>query len=485
MHSGGRSLPTNQTVEGAPSSRAGLAVLQQSPFRPETLDDISTLFDALRQAYNTPAVRPWFLTKLSNSRTAPRWQPRSQTDSTSDFSVGANRERHREDPASGKGKAKRTMTALTTESDSSSDAQRGAYDSYRHIRQVSPRFHHAPDPDDGTEPPFPPRIARNRVERRAPPPRPRTNHPPALASRAQRETTPVNEDFSPLHTHLLIETITNATLAAVNQHLMSAGLLPRPTVDPQPTELSLTRTAPPPSHLVQTTAPTPTPNYVQYLNHGTRCTQDGGLPHPANTVSPTAFEHAFIAKMQAEYRTLDTGRVPRIQALQFSPHTDRTVATQLLVHSMRDARSGIFDVADPSGSGTIRSPTWVSGWHAPLLKLTKASIIANHDDTHILHRLIADLFAQLQERLASGVDGPAAFGTLLTDVTDYFDRAPRGAALATLQQFGKPSGTPFSRFLRSFRVVFASTVDKGDPLAPLQEMAMKIIRIRTAQRIQC
>ena len=87
------------------------------------------------------------------------------------------------------------------------------------------------------------------------------------------------------------------------------------------------------------------------------------------------------------------------------------------------------------------SPFWVSGWHAPLLKLTKAAIIANRDDTHILHRLIHDLFAQLQERLALGVNGPAAFGTLLTEVADYFDRAPRGAGLATLQQFGVPSGT--------------------------------------------
>ena len=122
--------------------------------------------------------------------------------------------------------------------------------------------------------------------------------------------------------------------------------------------------------------------------------------------------------MQAEYCTLDTRRVPRIQPLKLSPHTDRAAATQLLVHSMRDALSGIFYVADPSGSVTMRCPTWASGWHAPLLKPTKASIIANRDDTHILHRLIDDLCAQLQERLASGVDGPAAFGTLLTDVAD-------------------------------------------------------------------
>ena len=186
--------------------------------------------------------------------------------------------------------------------------------------------------------------------------------------------------------------------------------------------------------------------------------------------------------MQAEYRTLDTCRNPRVQPLHVSAHTDRTSATQLLIHSMRNALSGIFDVADPSGSVTMRSLTWVSGWHAPLLKLTKASIVPNRDDAHTLHRLVVDLSAQLQDRLASGVDWPAAFRTLLTDVADYFDRAPRGAALETLQKFGVPSGTPFSSFLQSFRVVVASTVDKGGPLAPSPDKAMELIRIRTAQQ---
>ena len=117
---------------------------------------------------------------------------------------------------------------------------------------------------------------------------------------------------------------------------------------------------------------------------------------------------------------------------------------------MRDAIYGIFHVADPTGSMTMRFPTWVSGWHAPLLKLTKASIIANRDDTHTLHRPVDDLFAQLQERLTSGVDGPAAFRILLIDVADYSDRA-----LETLQKIGVPSGTPFSTFLHSFRIVVA------------------------------
>ena len=120
---------------------------------------------------------------------------------------------------------------------------------------------------------------------------------------------------------------------------------------------------------------------------------------------------------------------------------------------MRDASSGMFDVADPSGSVSMRSPSWVSGWHAPLLKLTKASIVPNRDDTHTLHRLIDDLFTQFQERLASGVDGPAAFRTLLTDVTDYFEPLAKRSSIRDPAKVGVPSGTPFSNYLRSFRVV--------------------------------
>ena len=70
------------------------------------------------------------------------------------------------------------------------------------------------------------------------------------------------------------------------------------------------------------------------------------------------------------------------------------------------------------------------------------------------------------------MDEPAAFRMLLTNVADHFDRAPRGAALETLQKFGVPSGTPFAFFLRYFKVIVASTVDKRRPLAPSPDMLM-------------
>ena len=103
---------------------------------------------------------------------------------------------------------------------------------------------------------------------------------------------------------------------------------------------------------------------------------------------------------------------------------------------------------------------------------------ANHD----LHRLVDDRFSQLQERLTTGSSGPPAFKILLADYADYFDHAPPGAALETLQKFGVRTGTPFSSHLRALRVVVASTVEKGGPLAPSAATAIELVRIRTAQQ---
>ena len=225
--------------------------------------------------------------------------------------------------------------------------------------------------------------------------------------------------------------ITATTIAALNQHLATIGFLPRtnepPPDEPIPPMARDAFTIPLISlpHLCEPTTGPVLPSSSS-TNNAIHHLQDGRSLATPNSHAHTRFSHDFVSKIQAEYRTLDTRRVPRVQPLQFSPHTNRTAATQLLTQSLRDALSGMFDVADPSGSVTMRSPSWVSGWHAPLLKLTKASSVPNRDDTHTLHRLIDDLFAQLQERLASGVDGPAAFRTLLTDVTDYFSTARQG-----------------------------------------------------------
>ena len=148
-----------------------------------------------------------------------------------------------------------------------------------------------------------------------------------------------------------------------------------PTANPAPTPL---RTAPPPP--VTSFAPTldgpltPAPPDERIL-------YDNSSSQASNTSSSLGLRADFVANLQAAYRTLDMCSVPRVQPLQFPPSTDGTAATQLLIRSLRDSLSGIFDVADHTGTVTMNSPVWVPGWHAPLLNLTKAAINANRDDT--------------------------------------------------------------------------------------------------------
>lgn len=80
--------------------------------------------------------------------------------------------------------------------------------------------------------------------------------------------------------------------------------------------------------------------------------------------------------------------------------------------------------------------------------------------------------------MTSRASSPATFRA---EFADYFDRAPRGAALKTLQVLGVSTGTPFSSYQRAFPVVVVSTVKKGGPLAPSAEMLIELVHIRRAQ----
>ena len=363
--------------------------------------------------YSARHYPKWFSDAITRARESRTRNRRVQVDSSAgERSVEARQPCHREETTSRCGKAKRVMVALTTESDTGPDSPGETDRDKRPPRQVSLRVFHAPDPH-GIAPPFPLRIAQPRGTRRI---------DPALP---------------------LFGDTTDPRSAHTPRKPLFGRELPPPPLTPQ--LLLSTRTLPVVSHLAPPT-PAPVLPSASPTNSEIHHLHDDRLPTSSSSQAQHRFRRAFGSKMQVEYRILDMRHVPRVQPLHFSAHTDRTAATQLLVHSMRDALSGFFDVADPSGSVTMRFLTWVSGWHAPLLKLTKAPIVPNRDDTHTLHRLVDDLFDQLQERLASGVDGPAAFRTLLTDVADYFDRAPRGAALETLQSLVCPLERPSQVF---------------------------------------
>ena len=325
----------------------------------------------------------------------------------------------------------------------------------------------------------------------APPPPPAcsvapTTHPTAVPTEnAYPFVTPASVATPPPLTGSVAPTTHPAAVSMNNTYPVVA---PTPVSAPLPPADSVVPTANP-APAPSRTAPPPATSFAPALNGPLtppppdgRILYDDSSSQASNTSSSLGLRADFVANLQAAYRTLDMRRVPRVQPLQVPPSTDRAAATQLLISSIRDAFSESFDVANPTGTVTMNSPVWVLGWHAPHLKLTKAAINANRDDTHDLHGLVDDLFSQLQERTMTGSSGPAAFKILLADFADYFDRAPRGAAHETLQKFGVRTGTPFSSYLRTLRVVVASTVEKGGPLAPSAEMAIELVRIRTAQQ---
>ena len=116
--------------------------------------------------YSAGCSPKWFSTAINKAREGRTLTRRVQIDSSaSDRFVDARRPRHREEPTSGRGKAKRVMAALTTDSDTEPDSPGETDRNKRQPRQVTPRVFHVPDPP-GFAPPFPARIVRPRGTRR-------------------------------------------------------------------------------------------------------------------------------------------------------------------------------------------------------------------------------------------------------------------------------------------------------------------------------
>ena len=88
----------------------------------------------------------------------------------------------------------------------------------------------------------------------------------------------------------------------------------------------------------------------------------------------------------------------------------------------------------------------------------------------------------IQDRVPSGSPERVAFKAPLAKFSDPFERAPRVAGLISLENFGAPSGVPFSDYLCIFCVVIASMVQKGGSLALSPQMATELVRIRSPKQ---
>ena len=189
----------------------------------------------------------WFSIAINKAREGRTRTRRVQIDSSaSDRSVEARRPHHRKEPTSGRGKAKRVMAVLTTYSYTGPDK--------RHLRQVIPRVFHALDPP-GFEPPFPPRIARPRGIHRNDSQHLSPETRPTLGALVPHGNHFSDGSSHPQLTPQSLKIITAATIAALNQHLASIGLLLRMATIPSDESITNTAFLPPAARDASTIPP--------------------------------------------------------------------------------------------------------------------------------------------------------------------------------------------------------------------------------------
>ena len=195
----------------------------------------------------------------------------------------AKGQRRREEPSSGRGKAKRT-TFSGSDSDSAPHPRR----TERDRRQVPPVIFHAAETDSDT-PSFPPRIFRPRVTQRLPS---RTVHD--LSS-----TVHGSDAASAPSLNQMVEAVTAAAIAAVDRHLERLGLCIAPTV-PHPdsaaaphTVSPVERTTPVAPYTAPVTHPAMTPpgtvlpsSRAAYFGCAAYCTPFGTLRPCSNVHGP-------------------------------------------------------------------------------------------------------------------------------------------------------------------------------------------------------
>lgn len=87
-----------------------------------------------------------------------------------------------------------------------------------------------------------------------------------------------------------------------------------------------------------------------------------------------------------------------------------------------------------------------------------------------------DYFSQVDKSLDRGSSDPEAFQLLLRHLAEHLDTGDGQASFMRLQNFGVPDGTPFSDYLRSFRLLFSSVTGSERVLAPSVSMVVELVR---------
>ena len=214
------STTTHKALEDVGLSKASLrfaldlALKAPSPLSADIVSDTIELCDLVRTMYSARYSPTWFSGNIKKTRESrPRSRRVEFNSSASDRSVEARHPRHRDEPTSGRGKSKRVMTVLTTNSDTGPGSPGTSDPGNRPPRQVTPCVFYAPDPL-GSAPSFPP-------GNESPHLRPETR--PTLRAPMPHEIHLSGGSSNPQLTPQSLEMITAGSIAALNQHLAATS----------------------------------------------------------------------------------------------------------------------------------------------------------------------------------------------------------------------------------------------------------------------
>ena len=146
------------------------------------------------------------------------------------------------------------------------------------------------------------------------------------------------------------------------------------------------------------------------------------------------------------------------------------------MRSIRRALAGILVICDEQYSKDLAADVWIRGWERPLLNVNTKAIVTDRPSSSDLTAVFDEFLAQVQRSLDAHTTGPDAFNQLLCHICSQFDHGDVTAALQRSQTFGVANGTPFSDYVRYFRVVVFSVTCFQNSLAPHVSTLLELVR---------
>ena len=148
------------------------------------------------------------------------------------------------------------------------------------------------------------------------------------------------------------------------------------------------------------------------------------------------------------YKHLNMKNLELITRMSFAQGVDPTAGLYKLISSLRLVQAEILAVCDESGTISLDSARWVTGWHVPLHKSFRRALSSPQAASSDLPRIINGFFTAVRLHLETDDTGPSAFRLLLQSLTARFDTGDQGQSFKKTHAYGVPTNKGFSTYLR-------------------------------------